>query len=485
LRSQFKTITQKKGYLLLNIIVLYIYIFPNLYSMMSLDYTSYAHIANQLYLSNWEALFNLTWSSFVPLMVSILMRIGINIHIGFGVIKLIFGLLSTELLFNYTKREFKESKNLFLINLLGLLVIFHLIQSITDIVFLYFSSLFLLSTFEKKSISILWGMLTILTRPLGIYIVILSFFINAIMDYNNIKKFLKSITNNLIVLLLTLIWSSQVGKFNWMSATLGLTGKYNLTLVSPNNQKYIFNNLDDKFKQQADIYHSHLLYGGNCKLKYHKRKVDQWKWLDISLHLGECIEFYHFKLSDIGYFIKWYMSNVYIFIKEYIYIIFALMVHFYGAINFFSIKNYSIVGAIFIYLSLFFLTHIELRYVIMPILLIVIFIVKNNNLRYFNNFQYLLIFNLMFLRQWIQIFIFLVSGLKNWSTELPNFLKQRFDKDIQYVSTGNLPASLLVIKNDNLKYVGYIKSRDDYWKIKDSTIALLEFHSDTAYFTYK
>ena len=67
MRSQFKTITQKKGYLLLNIIVLYIYIFPNLYSMMSLDYTSYAHIANQLYLSNWEALFNLTWSSFVPL----------------------------------------------------------------------------------------------------------------------------------------------------------------------------------------------------------------------------------------------------------------------------------------------------------------------------------------------------------------------------------------------------------------------------------
>jgi hypothetical protein len=328
-------------------------------------------------------------------------------------------------------------------------------------------------------------MLTILTRPLGIYIVILSFLINAIIDYNNIKQLLKSITNNLIILLLTLIWSSQIGKYNGMSATLGLTGKYNLTLVSPNNQKYISNNLDDKFKQQADVYHSHLLYGDNCKLKHHKRKVEQWKWLDISLHLDECIEVYHFKLIDIGYFIKWYVSNVYIFIKEFIYIMFALIVYFYGAIKFFSIKNYFIVGAIFIYLSLFFLTHIEVRYVVMPVFLLVIFILQNNNLRYFNNFQYLLIFNFMFLKQWIQIFIFLVFGLKNWSSELPYFLNQRFDQNIQYVSTGNLPPSLLVIKNENLKYVGYIKSRDDYWKIKDSTIALLEFHSDTAYFTYK
>lgn len=470
-----------------------IYIYPNLYNMMSLDYTGYAHIANQLNEGNWAALFNLTWSSLMSFFASILMRIGVELHLSFAIIKMIFLILSIKESQTFIDTYFRDNKTRVGLKLITFVIVFFLSTSNSDILFYYFSVAIVNAFIESKNFKfVVFGILLILTRPLGLYLVIFLAFVDILQRKLEIKSAKIAIYSYLLLLTLLSIWAILMGKHNGINPTIGWTGKYNLTLVSPENQKSYSLNYDEKYKQLADVYHEHMLYDNNTKDSQfysinHNRRIDQWKWLDISYHVGKSIPEFNFTFNKLNiiHFTKWYFTNFYIFFKDYIFILVAVFFIFKQLRGNDLILFLGLMFIAFAYLSLFFLTHIESRYILAPIFLLICSILYFNDGKWFNNFQFLVVFNILFFKQWIQIMVFFVSGMQNLSCKIPFFLNQKFNQKIKYVSTGNLPPSLLVIKNPNLKCVGYIKSRDDFWKIQDTTIALLEFKTDTAYFTYR
>jgi hypothetical protein len=488
---KYKFNNQIKWGILLSLV--YIYVFPNMYAMMTLDYTGYAHIAHQLSVGNWAALFNLTWSSLMSLFASLLIRIGLDVHISFAIIKSLFIILTFRESNLFINTNFKDDLSKKGLKIIFLCLIFFLSTSNTDILFFYFTISVVNAFIKTKNIKFTINcILLILTRPLGLYLVFFILFIDLVIRKINIVNRFISYYNYALIFTFVLIWSITLGRYNGLAPTMGWAGKYNLTLVSPDNQRAYSLNYDEKYKQLADVYHDHMIYTNNSSdssfhSAKHDRRIDQWKWLDISFHVGKSIKEFNFRPQKniIIHFVKWYTSNFYIFFKEYLF----LLITIYFLLKEAKGNRLKIISSIFIicflYLSMFFVTHIETRYILTPIVILISTVIYFNDRKWFNNFQYLLVFNLFFFKQWIQIILFFASGLQNLTCKVPYFLNQKFDQKVKYVSTGNLPPSLLVIKNENLKCVGYIKSRDDYWKITDSTIALLEFKSDTAYFTFK
>ena len=474
------------------LMILYVYSPQYQEEFFSLDHISYGHISHQLYLGNWKAFFNLTWSGMSPLVASVFQHLGMDVLSSLSASRVVFSTLALAFLNNLTlKTKQSNAYQYALISVYSLLT-FSIVQSVSDPALLLGLILFFYWLFYKQnsplftpiliSISIFTG----LARPVGFYLVLATLFISLVLRWKN-KSNKNQPVQPLIISLSILIvfvaaWATLFGKINNTNPTLGKTGNYNFRYISKLAPTVHYNSAD-QWKALAQVYNSDIQYQNQPTLQRHPRAIHQWPWLDIAVH----IESKTTPSSNIlqttpkSYLIKYYLANAYIFLKDFSWWIVILLT---VALNKTTKTNWWIfIVVLALYINVLFISHIEPRYLV-PLIIVALLILnqEDHQLRWFSKKQILLILLITQFQYIIQFSSYCAKALINPKPTTPHYFKQRIPEPTQYVAFETMRPAWLTVKNPNLIFLGTIKDSAQLQTISDKNIKLVTFHNDTAQF---
>jgi hypothetical protein len=475
------------------LMILYVYSPQYHESFASLDNIAYGHISHQLYLGNWQAFFNLTWSGMSPLVASLFQHLGMDVLPSLSAARILFSALALIVLNQITfKTNHTKQYQYGLIGVYSLLT-FSIVQSVTDPALLLGLILFFYWLLYKKptptytptliAISIFTG----ITRPVGFYLVLATLILTLLLKWR--LNFLKHKSTLLpiaititAVLLFVAAWATLFSKINHTSPTLGKTGNYNFRYISKLAPTVHYNSAD-QWKALAQVYNSDIQYQNQPALQHHPRSIHQWPWLDIAVHVNsKTNETKHLLQSTpASYLVKYYLANAYIFLKDYSWWILILLT---VALNKKTQTNWWIFILVFaFYLNLLFISHIETRYLI-PLIIVALLILhqEDHTVTWFSKKQILILLFVSLFQDTIQFTSYCAKSLLNQNPPKPYYLQQEIPQTTQYVSFETMRPAWLTVKNPNLIFLGTLKDSAQLHIISDKNIKLVTFHNDRAQF---
>lgn len=473
------------------LMMLYVYSPQYHESFASLDNIAYGHISHQLYLGNWQAFFNLTWSGMSPLVASLFQHLGLDVLTSLSAARILFSTLSIAIL-NYLTLKTNHSKTYqyTLISVYSLLTFF-IVQSVSDPALLLGLILFFYWLFYKQNSStytptlIAISIFTGLARPVGFYLVLATLFITIFFRWknkNNKQPLIPIAVSLASVLLFAAAWATLTGKINHTNPTLGKTGNYNFRYISKLAPTVHYNSAD-QWKALAQVYNSDIQYHNQPALQQHPRGIHQWPWLDIAVHVeSQTHESQNLiQSTSIYYLVKYYLANAYIFLKDYSWWILILLT---VALNKKTKTNWWIFILVFaFYLNLLFISHIETRYLI-PLIIVALLILhqEEHTLTWFSKKQMLIILLVTLFQDTVQFASYCAKSLLNQQPSKPYYMQQDIPQPIQYVSFETMRPAWLTVKNPNLIFLGTLKDSAQMRTITDKNIKLVTFQNDTAHF---
>lgn len=473
------------------LMILYVYTPQYHESFASIDNIAYGHISHQLFLGNWKAFFNLTWSGMSPLVASLFQHLGMDVLPSLSAARILFSTLALILLNQITfKSNHSKQYQYGLIGVYSLLTFFT-VQSVSDPALLLGLTLFFYWLLYKQNhpnytpILIILSIFTGLTRPVGFYLVLATLVIALVLTWktkSNKKQSLNVVISLAAILLFAIAWATLFGKINHTSPTLGKTGNYNFRYISKLAPTVHYNSAD-QWKALAQVYNSDIQYQNQPALQHHPRFIHQWPWLDIAVHVESKTNTANniLQTTPKPYLVKYYLANAYIFLKDYCWWILILLT---VALNKNTKTNWWIFILVFaFYLNLLFISHIETRYVI-PLIIIALLILnqEDHDSIWFNKKQILIILFVSLLQETIQFTSYCAKSLLNQNPPKPYYLQQEIPQATQYVSFETMRPAWLTVKNPNLIFLGTLKDSAQMQTISDKNVKLVTFHNDTAHF---
>ncbi len=455
---------------------------------LNLDTTAYAHIANQVAQGNFHALLNLTWSPLPPLIASMFIKFGIHPIVAFHITNS-FALIA--LISLYAQALTKD--NLLSYIVLGFLTI-TIGPGFSDAIFLFFF-IFIFKELNQAKTSInhfiKLALLSIpfgFARSMGFYVMIFALLLYiALYLYEKNFKIARNYAGILLLNIIVIsLWSMAIGKEHNIPPTLNKTGAFNLTLLQDRINNTIPTNVDDKAKITIDNFHSYIHYNPKQQFIPNNRKTHQWRWLDIASYTGtpEIPKFpEYWNTSSIKFIIKYYFSNVYVFIKDYTFTCFIFFLLFFS-----NLKNIRVLiplSILLFYINLFFITHLEDRYILPCIILLVTLVIENKNNIHFNflkSSQIPLVILLSLSTHTMRNLLHASNASKTIFQRTPRFYTQKFDKPMSFIAFSNVESATLVIQNPKLIFKGYLYPHELH-SVKDSTLYFMERIGEKAVFT--
>lgn len=454
---------------------------------LNLDTTSYAHIANQVAQGNFHALLNLTWSPLPPLIASLFIKFGIHPIIAFHITNS-FALIA--LISLYAQALTKD--NLLSYIVLGFLTI-TIGPGFSDAIFLFFF-IFIFKEFNQAKTSknhfIKLALLSIpfgFARSMGFYVMIFALLLYiALYLYEKNFKIARNYAGILLLNIIVIsLWSMAIGKEHNIPPTLNKTGAFNLTLLPDRVNNTIPTNMDDKAKITIDNFHSYIHYNPKQQFIPNNRNTHQWRWLDIASFTGTPeIPKYPatWNAASIQFMIKYYFSNVYVFIKDYTFTCFIFFLLFFS-----NLKNFRVLiplTVLLFYINLFFITHLEERYILPCIILLVTLVIENKNnivFKFLKNTQIPLIILLSLSTHTLRNLLHASSASRTIFQPTPGFYTQKIDKPMSFIAFSNVETATLVIQNPNLIFKGYLYPNEIH-TVTDTTLYLMEAKGEKAVF---
>ncbi len=476
----------------LALMVLYVYSPQYHEAFASLDNIAYGHISHQLYLGNWKAFFNLTWSGMSPLVASLFQHLGMDVLPSLSATRILFSTLALIILNHLALKTNHSNKYQYALIGVYSLLTFSIVQSVSDPALLLGLILFFYWLLYKQTstiytpILIIISIFTGLARPVGFYLVLATLFITLILRWKN-KSNKNQPVQPLIISLSVLIlfataWAALFGKINNTSPTLGKTGNYNFRYISKLAPTVHYNSAD-QWKALANVYNSDIQFQNQPALQNHPRGIHQWPWLDIAVHVESKTNPSNpiVQSTPKSYLIKYYLANAYIFLKDYSWWILILLT---VALNKNTKTNWWIFILVFaFYLNLLFISHIETRYLI-PLIIVALLILnqEDHQLTWFNKKQILILLLITQFQYIIQFSSYCAKSLLNQNPPKPYYLQQEIPQTTQYVSFETMRPAWLTVKNPNLIFLGTLKDSAQLHTISDKNIKLVTFHNDSAQF---
>ena len=483
----------------LALMILYVYSPQYHEAFASLDNIAYGHISHQLYLGNWKAFFNLTWSGMSPLVASLFQHLGMDVLPSLSATRILFSTLALFILNHLALKTNQSNKYQYALIIIYTLLTFSIVQSVSDPALLLGLILFFYWLLYKKQTStysltlIAIAIFTGLARPVGFYIVLAAITVKLFLTWkqsipnknstNQTQHKLQPVLISFVaIVLLTAIWAFTLGEMNHIPPTLGKNGAYNLSSIGKLQGQMHYNS-EDKWTAIASTYNDDLSYQSKRKISINPRLTHQWRWIDISSNVGVDLPPWpqSFDKATLLYLFKYYASNVYVFLKDFIWWIIILLT---VALNKKPSTNWWVFILVFaFYLNLLFISHIETRYLV-PLIIVALLILnqEDHQLTWFNKKQILILLLITQFQYIIQFSSYCAKSLLNQNPPKPYYLQQEIPQPTQYVSFETMRPAWLTVKNPNLIFLGTLKDSAQLRTISDKNIKLVTFHNDTAQF---